>query len=403
MTIGSEAEATTSNYFQVALSDDRQAEEVQGAIQQAESSTKAEKAEIRRQRIEAAVQRSKGEYKAEHAYTERDWFINSEIQRNVLSKPKVDKQHLEYITTSLYYASPLKYREALDLILKGFDPSPISKKALGGLTRESLDLALRCALRLEDEGVSLQLAKSSRNLWKGQFAGIAILASDAYILANRHRDALTPLLVSTSSFGLHAPILSKISEILQHRLLSERAQGNKSNANGEGESGFESTKYFLLILERVIIWKSTYLQKPLFDDSKSDSLSQDAASGPDARLHPQAETQISVETPRTKSTTTSSSTSPATSTSTSASMPATTTATAKPYKSLDIDIDISFDRPIDIPSIIRELSLDPTDKELISGLNGTVARLNKGLKSDDGGHLDADAEGEVVEKSVREL
>jgi hypothetical protein len=57
---------TTANYFTVALADDL---EQQGVP--------LDKAEIRKQRIEAAVQRSKTEYKAEHAYTERgvSWVL----------------------------------------------------------------------------------------------------------------------------------------------------------------------------------------------------------------------------------------------------------------------------------------------------------------------------------------
>ena len=51
--------ATSTNYYTVALGDDLNIE------------TPLDKAESRRQRIEAAVQKSKKEYTEEHAYTER--------------------------------------------------------------------------------------------------------------------------------------------------------------------------------------------------------------------------------------------------------------------------------------------------------------------------------------------
>jgi hypothetical protein len=70
--------ATTSNYYTVAAVDDQDAE------------APMDKAEIRRQRIEAAVARSKHEYKAEHAYTER-----AAGPRPIGGvKPKIDRQQL---------------------------------------------------------------------------------------------------------------------------------------------------------------------------------------------------------------------------------------------------------------------------------------------------------------------
>ncbi|WVW81395.1 hypothetical protein I302_103387 [Kwoniella bestiolae CBS 10118] len=343
-----ETQPTTSNYFEVAVQDDKQAirqeeeeESINDSNANASTSTttaaldKADKAEIRRQRIEAAVQRSKGEYKAEHAYTERGWFNSSETERNVLSKPKVDKQHLEYITTSLYYASPPKYAEALSLILRSFDPS-LKAKSLGGLTRELFDTALRCALAIGDVENAVKLADSSKSMWKGQFAGIAALASDAYISAGRHIDALTPLLLSISNFGLHEPLLSRLSNILKSIVSS-----SSSPKGGEG------IQHLLGILDKVIIWKSAHLQKPLFPPS------------------------VSSDQPQSQNRTTT-----------------------------NANVDMSFtDQPLNPSLILQELNIQEEDVgrygDLISGLEGTVARLNKGFKSDP-------AE-EVVEKSVREL
>ncbi|WVQ64422.1 uncharacterized protein L199_002588 [Kwoniella botswanensis] len=338
---------TTSDYFQVAVEDDQQAIEQQG-----ESSTstgtngdiaaldKAAKAEIRRQRIEAAVQRSKSEYKSEHAYTERGWFNYGESQRNVLSKDKVDKQHLEYITTSLYYASPPDYTEALRLIMKNFDPNPTGSKPkpMGGLNRELLDTALRCSLAIRDAESAVKLADSTKNMWKGQFAGVSALASDAYLLAGRPIDALAPLFVSISSFGLHQPLLTRLSTILQSHVSVP-----SSSSAGKQTSTYENIHRLVGILDKVIVWKSIHLQKPLFADTSPTSTIQS--------------------------------------------------------QNTNTNIDMTFtDQPLNPSGILLELGIDEGSKDkedLISGLKGMVNRLNKGFKND--------PSEDVVEKSVREL
>jgi hypothetical protein len=54
--------ATSFNYLSIALDDDKQAEEAEEV---------SDKATLRKKRIAAAVERSKAEYQAVHAYTER--------------------------------------------------------------------------------------------------------------------------------------------------------------------------------------------------------------------------------------------------------------------------------------------------------------------------------------------
>ncbi|WWD06221.1 hypothetical protein V865_004307 [Kwoniella europaea PYCC6329] len=339
---------TTSNYFQVAVEDDQQAIEQQGESSTSAgtsadvvTSDKAAKAEIRRQRIEAAVERSKSEYKSEHAYTERGWFNDGESQRNVLSKDKVDKQHLEYITTSLYYASPPDYTEALRLIMKNFDPNPTGSKPkpMGGLNRELLDTALRCSLAIRDAESAVKLADSTKNMWKGQFAGVSALASDAYLLAGRPIDALAPLFVSISAFGLHQHLLTRLSSILESHV-----SVSSSSSAGNSTPIYENVNRLIGILDKVIIWKSMHLQKPLF------------------------QSQTAGQEPNTNTNTNS-------------------------------IIDMSFsDQPLNSSGILEELQINEDDtqhQDLISGVKGTVNRLNKGFKND--------PSEDVVEKSVREL
>jgi hypothetical protein len=71
-------EATTSNYFDVAVADDKEAEHgstsVTASLPPAGQALPAleDKAGARLKRIAAAVERGKLEYKSEHAYTERE-------------------------------------------------------------------------------------------------------------------------------------------------------------------------------------------------------------------------------------------------------------------------------------------------------------------------------------------
>lgn len=67
------SEANSSNYFAVALNDDQQAIQSQEAVSLApdEHEQLDITTSIRALRIAAAVERSKTEYKPEHAYTER--------------------------------------------------------------------------------------------------------------------------------------------------------------------------------------------------------------------------------------------------------------------------------------------------------------------------------------------
>lgn len=63
------SEATSSNYLSIAFDDDKQVERDDEA--NPDQPVLLDKAAIRKQRIQAAVERSKTEYQSEHAYTER--------------------------------------------------------------------------------------------------------------------------------------------------------------------------------------------------------------------------------------------------------------------------------------------------------------------------------------------
>ncbi|WVF66662.1 hypothetical protein IAT40_001403 [Kwoniella sp. CBS 6097] len=397
-------EASTSNYFAIAQKDDQAAiataiEDEELLAQNGESSSsrtsvptiqgdprlgeqlsasKDDKAEIRRQRIAAAVERSKSEYKAEHAFTERWWYEDESIDRNVLSKPKADRQHLEYLTTGLYYSNPPEYRTALDLILRTYDSAPATKKPLGSLTRELVDIGIRSALALGDMEAGLKLVEGSKSLWKGQNAGHSALSAQVYLKAGRPKDALTPLLISLSSFGLHAPILILLSQSLDQLIASSHTSENviedqptasiktttttsSSTITSESTSSTcKATRELISIVDRAAAWKGSFLQTPLFDsDSETPS-----SAGEEKKKTVAEDGQNLVEAHGNNS-----------------------------EGSKQTQIDIIITEPIDVDQVTRELALDTDQKKY---LEGTWLRLSKGFKGDDNGVG-------AVERSVREL
>ncbi|KAK8844651.1 hypothetical protein IAR55_006498 [Kwoniella newhampshirensis] len=223
--------ATSSNYYQVASHDDADAtatvtQQDDAIVTPAdEESTPVDKATARQQRIAAAVQRSKTEYRPEHAYTERQWFQSEASDRNVLNQRKIDRQHLEFVTAALYHADPPEYRAALDIVLSVFNPSA---KSMGGLNRELLDIGIRSAIACDDGPAAVALADSSRRL----FAGLAASAADAYIVAGRPYAAFSPLLVSISAFGIHYPTLRRLASVLAEIRDRKAAEGQTSTATG---------------------------------------------------------------------------------------------------------------------------------------------------------------------------
>jgi hypothetical protein len=158
--------ADSSNYFSIAVADD-----------QAMSSHRASPVEDvpspREQRIAAAVIRSRTEYKAEHAYTERkvspgkakltpQWFHSvTPNDKQRLGMSDLDLADAEFLVTSLYYSSPPEYARVLSLVREAYDPSA---KSLGGLTREVLDTGIRAALACGDVNYAVKLADTSKSL-----------------------------------------------------------------------------------------------------------------------------------------------------------------------------------------------------------------------------------------------
>ncbi|WVQ72360.1 hypothetical protein IAR50_001911 [Cryptococcus sp. DSM 104548] len=240
------AAVESTNYASVAKSDDEAALHHQPEADEADL-----RISVKALRIAAAVERSKTEYKPEHAYTERKWLNPKAYNENPpASKSQVDRQRLEYMASSLYHSDPPDYRGALKIVLLKFDSSP-KAKSLGGLSRELLDIGLNASIKCGDKETALLLANSSQSIWKGQFAGVAAIAADAYMLALHYHEAVKPLLMTLAAFGIHYPIIARLSLVLQ-RILEDRAVQRPA------------TNHLRLLVDRATVWRRAHFERPIF-------------------------------------------------------------------------------------------------------------------------------------------
>ncbi|KAK4687607.1 hypothetical protein P7C73_g2522, partial [Tremellales sp. Uapishka_1] len=230
-------EATTSNYFAVAAQDDRISEDVKPEVD--------DKATSRSKRIAAAVERSKTEYKPHHAYTEAGWYDEEDGGSRAGVNSKMDQYRLEFLSTaSSFHSSPA---DTMSRIL----PEINYAKPYANLSKELLDIAILSAIQIGNEELAVSLARASKPAWKGQLAGMSARAADALNFAKKPREALLPLLTSLSTYGLHYPILLRLSDTL--KTLQEEAQ---------------EVVRFAAMVEMVLGYKKTGFHKPLFEDDE---------------------------------------------------------------------------------------------------------------------------------------
>ncbi|ODN89615.1 hypothetical protein L198_06302 [Cryptococcus wingfieldii CBS 7118] len=262
--------ADSSNYAAVAKHDDEAASHTQPEAYEADL-----RVSVKALRIAAAVERSKTEYKPEHAYTERKWLKPEAYSEHPpASKSQVDRQRLgessdfspaqEYAASSLYFSDPPDYSGALELVLLKFDSSP-KAKPLGGLSRELLDIGLNASIKCGDKEKALLLANSSKTIWKGQFAGVAAIAADAYMSALHYHEAVKPLLMTLAAFGIHYPIISRLSQALQ-RILEDRAVIRPA------------TNHLHVMVNRAMFHRKASFERPIFREEADPASKSDIAS-----------------------------------------------------------------------------------------------------------------------------
>ncbi|ORX41272.1 hypothetical protein BD324DRAFT_613895 [Kockovaella imperatae] len=242
----------TANYLEIAFEDDIEAESsAQGGANAARSEDgKSLKQLAREKRIAEAVQRSKIEYKDEHAFTERGW-ITSVAAQELAQTSSIDAHKFESVLVSLYYGNPPQYQAIVDSVISVIDPKA---RTSGGLTREVLDMGIRAAMACDDSVAAVRLARLSKPMWNHQMAGLAADASDALASAGHLAESLEPLLMSTSIHGLHVPLLVRMQGVL------ERIRGTLS------ESQARRVDHLICQIHEIVTRRRTTFDRPLLPD-----------------------------------------------------------------------------------------------------------------------------------------
>ncbi|GMK56966.1 hypothetical protein CspeluHIS016_0308060 [Cutaneotrichosporon spelunceum] len=160
------------------------------------------KADARARRIAAAVVRSRTEYKLEHGYTERGWFLGA----NQAGASKKDRQHVEYAATYRVTVFPEAKEEAARALadIRALPPKQ--------LPRELTTTAIRAAVLAGRTQDAASLARQARTHWRAN-VGLAVEASAALAAAGAVAESTHPLLV-TMAYALHYPVLVMLAERL---------------------------------------------------------------------------------------------------------------------------------------------------------------------------------------------
>ncbi|CAK9779795.1 hypothetical protein CC85DRAFT_286292 [Cutaneotrichosporon oleaginosum] len=171
------------------------------------------KGDARARRIAAAVVRSRTEYKPEHAYTERGWFLTTDHA----GASKKDRQHVEYAATYRAlvpsFLSPSPSPSSPSSSTPAPDPS-VKEEAARALSdllavskppRELTTTAIRAAVLAGRIPEAAQLARDARPHWRAN-VGLAVEASAALAAAGDVAESTHPLLF-TMAYALHHPVL----------------------------------------------------------------------------------------------------------------------------------------------------------------------------------------------------
>ncbi|BEI98164.1 hypothetical protein CcaverHIS631_0304630 [Cutaneotrichosporon cavernicola] len=137
------------------------------------------KADARARRIATAVVRSRTEYKLEHGYTERGWFLSTDQA----GPSKKDRQHVEYAST--YRATVPQDAEDAARALADIRALPPKQ-----LPRELITTAIRAAILAHLPQDAASLAREARTHWRAN-VGLAVEASAALAGAGAVAEALT--------------------------------------------------------------------------------------------------------------------------------------------------------------------------------------------------------------------
>ncbi|KAG8851343.1 hypothetical protein FRB96_009408 [Tulasnella sp. 330] len=123
-----------------------------------------------------------------------------------------DLKEVEYTAQRLYLQH--KYSEALFIcnsVIGAVAAADAPGNRTGSHSRELLDMAMRCALKLQDHSRAGELADQSKEYWD-TLSGCAATATQAYLLAGRPREAITASLSALRNRVQLYPYLALLCE-----------------------------------------------------------------------------------------------------------------------------------------------------------------------------------------------
>ncbi|KAB5594829.1 hypothetical protein CTheo_1644 [Ceratobasidium theobromae] len=178
----------------------------------------------REARIARAFQDSKKSYPTEVVLTPPGWFQLATIHTH--DPTKLDARSIEWSVQRLFLQR--SYDAALKLAIQVLVASGIHLDPLLVLVdtnvpalpkneareREMLDVAIRCALKLDNPKTAAKLAESTRERWTN-CPGLGYTAGEAFVLASRPLDAISPLLHAVRARTPSYPILNLLAQSLR--------------------------------------------------------------------------------------------------------------------------------------------------------------------------------------------
>ncbi|CAE7230149.1 unnamed protein product [Rhizoctonia solani] len=175
----------------------------------------------REARIARAFGESKKSYASEIVVTPPGWFQVETVHAGLT---KLDSRHLEWSVQRLYLQR--SYKQAQTLALEILDAAGVQLPTLGtrnknipslpkneARDREMLDTAIRCAIKLEDATMAVELADASRSRWTNN-PGLGHTAGEAFLFGNKPCEAISALLHAVRLRTPSHPVLALLAQAL---------------------------------------------------------------------------------------------------------------------------------------------------------------------------------------------
>ncbi|CDZ97558.1 hypothetical protein [Phaffia rhodozyma] len=159
----------------------------------------------REERIQRAIEEGKRTYGRAQAETQYGWFASKDITAKKLNEPKHVQRYQESHAQFLYLRQ--HYRECLVicqllLAIEGYD------------NRETIDIALRCTLQLQDRERGETLARNCRSMWITT-PPLAMSSALIFLMCGLYAEALKALVSAMTVRNLQYPYVQTLTDCLE--------------------------------------------------------------------------------------------------------------------------------------------------------------------------------------------